>query len=246
MLGSELVFKIWYNIQALNPHRTPLDFNQNTTSPSRQLSQWRPQTPIASRRESVSSNLVSLQITIATIPLIPCMFPLPPPKLSLNLWEAGLRACWRSGRRCLFRRFLTHRKISRITWLRRLIVLWNRKPEPTVTFIVGPDGQEPFLIHKFVATKSSTFFDRAFNGNFDKGNTQSMRLEDVEIPIFGMLLHWMYFHEIEDKNEEDVMGLAKLWVLGGRFLVPEMQNAAIALIFSVGRINVSNVLIMYY
>ena len=73
-----------------------------------------------------------------------------------------------------------------------------------------------------------------------------MRLEDVEIPIFGMLLHWMYFHEIEDKNEEDVMGLAKLWVLGGRFLVPEMQNAAIALIFSVGRINVSNVLIMYY
>jgi len=85
-------------------------------------------------------------------------------------------------------------------------------------------------MHKSVATKSSTFFDRAFNGNFDEGNTQSMRLEDVEIPIFSMLLHWMYFHEIEDKNEEDVMGLAKLWVLGGRFLVPEVQNAAMALI----------------
>ena len=73
-----------------------------------------------------------------------------------------------------------------------------------------------------------------------EGNTQMMRLDDVEAETSGLLVSWMYNHKIEEqtsftfKNEEpdidenfnsqdsthSLMPLIKLWKLGQRMLIP--------------------------
>ena len=73
-----------------------------------------------------------------------------------------------------------------------------------------------------------------------------MKLEDIEGPVFGLMISWLYTKQIED-DEEDTetakeeesdqtiglaksqpfpLRLAKLWTLAERFLVPSLQNAA--------------------
>ncbi|KAG4429214.1 hypothetical protein IFR05_015306 [Cadophora sp. M221] len=82
-----------------------------------------------------------------------------------------------------------------------------------------------------------------------EGLTQSMRLEDIECETFGRLVNWMYNHTIERQAsfvatekviEADVQGreypnlypLVKLWKLGDRTLMPDLQNEAITMIYS--------------
>jgi len=58
-----------------------------------------------------------------------------------------------------------------------------------VTIIAS--GQK-FVVHKELICHSSPFFDRAFNGSFLEGQTQEMKLEDVEASRFGIFVHWLY------------------------------------------------------
>lgn len=58
-----------------------------------------------------------------------------------------------------------------------------------------------------------------------------MKLEDVEAEIFGHLVHWLYYQEMESITcipsfAERTMCGGKLWTLAGRFLLPKLQNAA--------------------
>ncbi|TVY47516.1 hypothetical protein LOCC1_G003653 [Lachnellula occidentalis] len=101
--------------------------------------------------------------------------------------------------------------------------------EPSfVTFIVGLEAQK-FTVHKNLAEHYSPFFEKAFNSGFIEGKTQQMVLEDVEPEIFGYMVNWLYTQKIihpEDKGIEPVE-FAKLWVLAGRFMIPQLQNEAI-------------------
>ena len=85
-----------------------------------------------------------------------------------------------------------------------------------------------------------------------EGNTQMMRLDDVEAETFGLLVSWMYNHKIEEQpsftskigksdveedfNSQDarpnLMPLIKLWKLGQRMLIPALQNDAMQMIYS--------------
>ena len=58
-----------------------------------------------------------------------------------------------------------------------------------------------------------------------------MTLTDVEIQPFGLLIHWMYQQEIEGGKDGDIVQLAKLWLLGERFLIPKLQNEAMDLLY---------------
>jgi hypothetical protein len=56
-----------------------------------------------------------------------------------------------------------------------------------------------------------------------------MRLEDVEVEPFGMLVHWLYTQSLSDcvketDNQTQLLQLGKLWTLAGRCLIPRLQN----------------------
>jgi hypothetical protein len=54
-----------------------------------------------------------------------------------------------------------------------------------------------------------------------------MNLSDISSEDFGTFVHWLYFQKIElDGTSLDVniLPLARLWVLGGRFRVAKLQN----------------------
>lgn len=60
-----------------------------------------------------------------------------------------------------------------------------------------------------------------------------MELDDVEPEIFGLLIHWLYtknIHQLltdDEHNLESTIALAKLWILGQRFVIPAMQASVI-------------------
>lgn len=85
--------------------------------------------------------------------------------------------------------------------------------------------EHKFLIHKDFICYHSPFFAAAFNGPFQEGTTQTMKLEDVEANVFGILVDWVYTQEVADKSKKlDLATYAKLWILADRFLMRRMQN----------------------
>ncbi|KAE9376527.1 hypothetical protein N431DRAFT_452942 [Stipitochalara longipes BDJ] len=102
----------------------------------------------------------------------------------------------------------------------------SRQSQSFVTILAGKgDAQEEFRVHKNVITYFSPFFDAAFNSNFIEGQTQTMTLEDIEAPIFGLFNNWLYIRKVEreDGNALQLIEYAKLWSLSQRFLIPKLQ-----------------------
>jgi hypothetical protein len=124
-----------------------------------------------------------------------------------------------------------------------------RFPQPIVTITVGkaPNCQV-FSFHKDFLCHHSPFFDRAFNGSFKEGITQNMDLDDVEPTTFGLLASWVYTKKVEEETEiadgqrkegessgaafSHLARLSDLWLLGQRFLLPELQNKVIDRLWS--------------
>lgn len=121
----------------------------------------------------------------------------------------------------------------------------NRKSQATVTVLItipfkslfgniaasmlAPDTLEyKFVVYKDIICHYSPFFHAAFNGNFEEGRTQTINFVDVDHEIFDLLLKWIYTKDIKNVMDQrpSLMSCAKLWMLGDRFLMPEMQNHA--------------------
>jgi BTB/POZ domain len=87
----------------------------------------------------------------------------------------------------------------------------------------------------------SPVFNKAFNGVFLEGETQTMTLEDVDASVFGLLVSWLYTGDIATRESrqhdnsfklyQKPIQLAKLWILGERFLMPRLQNRVVDEIF---------------
>lgn len=62
-----------------------------------------------------------------------------------------------------------------------------------------------------------------------------MTLDDVGVVEFGVFLHWMHFKEFKTETALAPCSttLLKLWKLGDRFLVPQLQNEAIDLMHDI-------------
>jgi hypothetical protein len=65
-----------------------------------------------------------------------------------------------------------------------------------------------------------------------EGQTQNMELNDIEGDTFGLFVHWLYTQEAEHANEGQMktLALVKLWNLGQRFIIPQLQNKAMSLL----------------
>jgi hypothetical protein len=79
----------------------------------------------------------------------------------------------------------------------------------------------------------SPFFEAAFNSAMAEGQTQSMELDDIEGATFGLFFNWLYTQEVEYPNAGVIkmLELGKLWNLGQRFIIPQLQNKAMSLLF---------------
>ncbi|PVH87827.1 hypothetical protein DL98DRAFT_648754 [Cadophora sp. DSE1049] len=122
-------------------------------------------------------------------------------------------------------------------YFKRVKVSLSKPTQAMVAFVVGPeDKKQTFVVHRSLACASSSFFKAAFESNMLEGTSPTMRLEDVESEVFGMLVHYLYFRVLDDASfvitdipgdafdDYDYLLLAKLWKLGERFLVPDLQN----------------------
>jgi hypothetical protein len=58
------------------------------------------------------------------------------------------------------------------------------------------DVKQTFRVHKDLICQYSPFFKGAFDDPFEEGQTQTMRMEDVDTDLFGILVHWLYKEEI--------------------------------------------------
>lgn len=103
-------------------------------------------------------------------------------------------------------------------------------------------AERKYVVHKELLCYHSLFFDKAFNGPFTEGVTQTMQLNDVESDIFGLVVFWVYHQKLGGARRYrgsnpvveltvQMNHLAQLWILGDRFLMPGLQNAAIDAIF---------------
>jgi hypothetical protein len=64
-----------------------------------------------------------------------------------------------------------------------------------------------------------------------EGQTQTMKLDDVDSVAFGFLLHWLLTRKFEVESQDNsiarVSQLARAWVLAELFLMPQAQNAIV-------------------
>jgi hypothetical protein len=85
-----------------------------------------------------------------------------------------------------------------------------------------------FVVHKSFLVRQSPFFKAAFTGRFQESATKLMKLEDVSAELFELLIDWIYEKRINSDNLADI---ARLWILAERFLMPELQNASMRVIW---------------
>ncbi|KAE9376553.1 hypothetical protein N431DRAFT_452967 [Stipitochalara longipes BDJ] len=69
-------------------------------------------------------------------------------------------------------------------------------PKLLSRFVVGPPKREhKFVIHKEFICYHSSFFSATFNGDFEEGKTQTMKLDGIDPHAFGLLVDWLYTQE---------------------------------------------------
>ncbi|KAH9222242.1 hypothetical protein DL95DRAFT_402217 [Leptodontidium sp. 2 PMI_412] len=94
-------------------------------------------------------------------------------------------------------------------------------------------------LHTFISNTQHRI--QRSQGCVRESDTQTIRLEDIEVETFGVLVHWMYTKEIKDGlgtfiNDKgapdfDFVTLAKVWKLAERALMPLLQDAITAELF---------------
>ncbi|KAN0116934.1 hypothetical protein V8E51_002911 [Hyaloscypha variabilis] len=106
----------------------------------------------------------------------------------------------------------------------------NGESSAPTTRSASPDRKK-FTIHKDFICFYSPFFASAFNGPYKEGQTQIMSLYEIDPEVFGIFVYWLYHRKLPTHTARlghvDLVHLAKLWILGDRFLAPALQNNAI-------------------
>ena len=86
-----------------------------------------------------------------------------------------------------------------------------------------------YVIHKEIACYYSPMLDKAFNGPFTEGDTQTLIIDDFDYPdAFGAVQSWMYTQSMNGWEaawgREYTKTLYIVWILADRLLMPNLQN----------------------
>ena len=89
----------------------------------------------------------------------------------------------------------------------------------TVNVSFGADGdKQEFLVYKKFICYYSPFFDAAFNGRFEEGETQSIDIDYVKPEVFGLFFNWLYTQKvIQDEDDMPQVSLLRdLWIMANQ------------------------------
>ena len=103
-----------------------------------------------------------------------------------------------------------------------------------VEILVGPE-EELFTIHKQLLCDISPYFEAAFEGEFKEAKEQRMRLPEDDVAPFKQFQFWLYSGKPlppRDLMEHTTLTykwnmLVHSYILGDKFEIPALQNAAI-------------------
>ncbi|KAL2074336.1 hypothetical protein VTL71DRAFT_8114 [Oculimacula yallundae] len=106
-------------------------------------------------------------------------------------------------------------------------------------FMKGQKGKpdRKYIMHKSIACHHSPVLNKAFNGPFVEGQTQTFTIDDFEWPeAFGVIQSWMYAQKTdgwkEELGESFPTKIGYAWILADRMLMPKLQNAVMILLSS--------------
>lgn len=102
----------------------------------------------------------------------------------------------------------------------------------TVILKLAEGDSQTFPIHKEFLCHYSAYFRAAFKSNFKEGQTQTVELEDIIPDVFGTFADWIYTQQI--KAHISKSSLVLLWLLGDRFIVPQLQNRVMDILIAEG------------
>ncbi|KAG9243673.1 hypothetical protein BJ878DRAFT_509713 [Calycina marina] len=114
------------------------------------------------------------------------------------------------------------------------------KSTSIVTIIVK---EQKHIVHKELICFYSPFFDKAFNGAFIEGSTQEIKLEEVELELFGIFVNFIYTQSLRktDENGKEVymtlVDVVSLWGLAEQWLCKRLQDK---IILEIGALPLAN------
>jgi len=107
-------------------------------------------------------------------------------------------------------------------------IILSSKPEPVdASNVTSVQPLKHNLhIHKDNICYYSPFFDAAFNGNFQEGQTQTMEFDDVDVTAFGVLSGWLYsVHPKDYRSRRQIAGSYNAWKsLDSRWSISHSQT----------------------
>jgi hypothetical protein len=102
----------------------------------------------------------------------------------------------------------------------------------TSTLLIGPKGT-PFLLHTTLLTSQSPYFRAALTGPFSEATENTIRLDDVDVSHFQLLVSWLYTGSIPPPYKDGKPAyytLLHVYALADRLCFEGLRNAVIDLI----------------
>lgn len=102
----------------------------------------------------------------------------------------------------------------------------------TSTLLVGPKAT-PFLVHTTLLTSQSPYFRAALTGRFAEATENTIRLDDVDVSHFQLLVSWLYTGSIPPPYKDGKPAyytLLHAYALADRLCFEGLRNAVIDLI----------------
>lgn len=102
----------------------------------------------------------------------------------------------------------------------------------TSTLLIGSKAT-PFLIHTSLLTTQSPYFRAALTGRFSEASENTIRLDDIEVQHFQLLVSWLYTGSIPPPYKDGKPAyytLLHVYTLADRLCFEGLRNAVVDLI----------------
>jgi hypothetical protein len=127
------------------------------------------------------------------------------------------------------------------------LITYSAAKQKFATVLVE-ESEERFVVHESLLTHHSEVFRRELSGTSRKAEDKMVKVFDTEPYIFECFVHWLYYQRFPDISKGDDEELAQIWgtlggdhkimenlikmyVLGDRFIVPQLQRDTLAHLF---------------
>ena len=84
-----------------------------------------------------------------------------------------------------------------------------------------------FNVHRTLLCENSDYFNTCLNSSFAEAASQEVRLDGEDAEIFAYFVKWLYRGNLEYEDAGFTIAMAKLYILAGRLLCPELKKEVV-------------------